>query len=145
MFQINRFGRSLKFMYLCDMKRFLIYSLMAVTLFLGVARFTMPDESAVSTILTGAHQPSTDDNQFHFQAADFYYTGGAGVELFRLQNLFQQSSLRLFSFSSNVLRVANSIQLSHRQYLVSTTSFLLKSAFKQLDGYYLYYLRKILI
>jgi len=127
------------------MKRFLIYSLMTVTLFFGVARLGVSDTVQKTTVSANVNNQNHDDSLFQLSATDFGLAGGVGTEQFRLQNLFQQTSFRLLSFSSNAFRVANSIQLSHRQYLVSVTNFLLKSAFRQLDGYYLYYLRKILI
>ena len=127
------------------MNRFLIYCLTAVTLFLGVTRFVASDKMQSTTVAANADNQKSDRNLFYFSSVDYGFVGGTSAEQFRLQNLFQQTSFRLLSYSSNALRVANSVQLSYRQYLVSASDCMLRSAFKQLDGYYLYFLRKILI
>jgi hypothetical protein len=45
----------------------------------------------------------------------------------------------------NVLRINHSTQLTQQKFCTGTILFHQKSADKKRDGYYLYYLRKILI
>ncbi|MDP4270817.1 MAG: hypothetical protein Q8909_11920, partial [Bacteroidota bacterium] len=57
----------------------------------------------------------------------------------------QQAPLRIHPYLSNAGRLRNYNQLVYRQYLIRKSICLSRSAFIQLDGYYLYHLRKLLI
>lgn len=56
-----------------------------------------------------------------------------------------EGSLRICSYSNNACRLRNIKQLVYQQYLTRKKVCLFRLAFKQLDGYYLYHLRKLLI
>lgn len=134
-------------LYLCDMKRLMAYCLLAVTLLTGVIATTVhTHEIALSKAASAASKEhSPDCKQSSFNATDVFASVGMTNEHIRLANSFQQGSIRLFSSTSHGVRIIYSEQIVHRQYVSGYTDFLLKSAFKQLDGYYLYYLRKLLI
>ena len=63
----------------------------------------------------------------------------------RLTNLFQSISFRLLPSFTNTFRIYYSTQVDLQQFVTGRTFFLLQSAFAQLNGYYLYHLRKLLI
>lgn len=129
------------------MKRFFTYCLLSVALFMGVAfTFVSRNESVkldVSQITT--NKPSADEHQSVFSATDLFLSVAAGNEQIRLSHSFQYVTSRLLPSLSNLFRINHSVQLMNSQYCIGYTGFLLKSAYKQLDGYYLYYLRKLLI
>ena len=128
------------------MKRFLSYCLLAVTLFVGVAYTFMSHKESLKSDIS-AHNDKTTPVQYQYilKATDFFQFVGVGNEPTHVTNAFQQISTRIFSSSSNTLRMVRSSQLIHLKISTGNTVFLLKSSFKQLDGYYLYHLRKLLI
>ncbi len=129
------------------MKRFFTYCLLAVTLFVGVtATSVFRNEHIVpNTGLTGHQRSLPDQRQSSFTANDLFLSVGMGNEQIRLTHSLQNLSFRVLPSLSNASRIIHSTQLVHQKFFTGYTIFLLKSAFKQLDGYYLYYLRKLLI
>ncbi len=91
------------------------------------------------------NKPLADQHQSVFSATDLFLSVAAGNEQIRLSHSFQYVTSRLLPSLSNLFRINHSVQLMNSQYCIGYTGFLLKSAYKQLDGYYLYYLRKLLI
>ena len=129
------------------MKRFLAYCLLAVTLFIGVASTAMfGSESSRSEIkLAANHKVFPDQHQGSFSAINLFLSTGIGNQQTELLHSFQNTSFRLFNTSSNSFSISHSTRQGSRQFSAGCTCFLLKSAYKQLDGYYLYFLRKLLI
>jgi len=129
------------------MKRFLSYCLVAVTLFIGVTYTFTSYRKGFETNLPVCNQNASPTNQerFTLSAADILLSVGVGNEQIRISNAFQQITNRVLSSSANTLRLIRSAQLIHLRISTGKTLFLLKSSFKQLDGYYLYHLRKLLI
>jgi len=133
--------------YFCTMKRFVTYCFIAVTLFIGVASGFMPGSDIHhSSAKTIAHQQKLpDDHQSFFSASDLLLSVGMNNEQIRLTHSVQNISCRIFSSSLNAFRIQHSTQIENQKFCTRTTLFLLNSANKQLDGYYLYHLRKLLI
>ncbi|ADQ80245.1 hypothetical protein Palpr_2109 [Paludibacter propionicigenes WB4] len=129
------------------MRRFLSYCLVAVTLFIGVTYTFTSFRKGFETNVSGHNQKAlpTDQERFTLSAADILLSVGVGNEQVRISNAFQQITNRVLSSSANTLRLIRSAQLIHLRISTGYTLFLLKSSFKQLDGYYLYHLRKLLI
>jgi len=70
---------------------------------------------------------------------------GVNNEQIRLTNSLQNFSYRVLPSLQNPFRIQHSTQITKQIYFTGTTAYLLNSANKQLDGYYLYHLRKLLI
>jgi len=129
------------------MKRFLAYCLVAVTLFIGVATTSVIRNESIKseTTLADNHTALPDQPQFSVSATDMCLSIEIGNEQVRLTNVFQQISFRTLPSCSNTLRLIRSAQLVNQKLAIGNALFLLNSSFKQLDGYYLYQLRKLLI
>ncbi|HEY6914301.1 MAG TPA: hypothetical protein VI413_06465 [Paludibacter sp.] len=129
------------------MKRLLAYCLVVVILLAGVITTSVSaPENVLSKSTSAAGKKNLPDHkQSSFNAADVFASVGMTNEQVRLTNSFQHVTSRIFSSTSNGHRIIYSEQIAQQQYASGYTGFLLKSAFKQLDGYYLYYLRKLLI
>ncbi|MDP4239789.1 MAG: hypothetical protein Q8904_10020 [Bacteroidota bacterium] len=129
------------------MKRFLIYSLLAVALFSGVAVTTLSgnENGRPETKPTVHHKTAPDQQQGSFSAVNLFLATGVGNEQIRLSHSFQHVCFRLLNPFSDSFRINHSTQQERRLFFAGNAGFLLKSAHKQLDGYYLYYLRKLLI
>ncbi|HET7733769.1 MAG TPA: hypothetical protein VFK73_08010 [Paludibacter sp.] len=129
------------------MKRLLAYCLVAVTLLAGVITTSVsaPENVLPKTASAACQKNLPDHKQSSFNAADVFAFVGMKNEQIRLTNSLQHGTSRIFSFTSNGHRIIYSEQIAQEQYASGYTVFLLKSAFKQLDGYYLYHLRKLLI
>lgn len=129
------------------MKRFLTYTLAAVILLIGSARITVPGNETVfqKTGLTEQQLPSSGQPQSAFRADDLLFSAGISNEQIRLNHSLQNFSVRIFTSSVNTFRTLHFTQLGNQKFISTFTVFLLKSAFKQSDGYYLFHLRKLLI
>lgn len=129
------------------MKRFLTPILLAVILFAGITGpFVSGNKTVLSVVESSLPKQSFPDNHHSsFESVDLFVSVGLRNEQIRLTNFFQQASFRLLPSLSNSFRINYSTQLSHQLYTTFRLTFLRKSAFKQLDGYYLYHLRKLLI
>jgi hypothetical protein len=128
------------------MKRLMAYCLVAMTLLAGVITSTVhAPQTNLSETVSASKKNFPDHKQSSFSATDVFASVGITNEQIRLTNSFQQVSIRLFSSNSHDGRIIYSEKIAHRQYVSGYVDFQLKSAFKQLDGYYLYYLRKLLI
>ena len=129
------------------MKRLLTYCLLTVALFMGVATTFVSRNESVKLDMSQAttNKPLPDQHQSVFSATDLFLSIAAGNEQIRLSHSFQYVTSRLLPSLSNLFRISHSVQLMNSLYYIGYTGFLLKSAYKQLDGYYLYYLRKLLI
>lgn len=129
------------------MRRFLSYCLVAVTLFIGVTYTFTSFRKGFETNVPVHNQKASpiSQEQYTLSATDILLSVGVGNEQVRISNAFQQITNRVLSSSANTLRLIRSAQLIHLRISTRYTLFLLKSSFKQLDGYYLYHLRKLLI
>ena len=129
------------------MKRFLAYCLLSVVLLVGAASvFVFRNESVKldgKQLVT--NKPFADQHQSIFSATDLFLSIAAGNEQIRLSHSFQSVTSRLLPSQSHLFRISHSVKLMNNQYFIGYTCFLLRSAYKQSDGYYLYYLRKLLI
>ena len=129
------------------MKRFLAYYFVVIALFIGVVSSTALRNIASSTVTASSDQKQSFPNhhQSFFSAADLFLSAGVNNEQIRLSNSVQNCSYRVLPSLLNAFRINHSIQLSLQKFFTGTTAFLLNSSYKQLDGYYLYHLRKLLI
>lgn len=130
------------------MKRLVTYCLLAVILLMGVTATSVC--STQKFLMTASSitlkQSLPDRHQSSFTAMDLPISVGAtSNEQVRLSNPAQHISFRVLPAFSNMFRINRSVQIAQQQFLSGYTGFLLKSAFKQSDGYYLYHLRKLLI
>ncbi len=132
--------------YFCYMKRFITLLVLTIALFSGVIMLSVPevghsasDHSVQSVSHSSAHRHdclSTDQPLLSDQ--ECLLVSGF--------HTLQQAPLRIQPFSStNAYRLKNFNQLIYLQFLSRRDVCLSRSAFIQLDGYYLYHLRKLLI
>ena len=135
------------FLYFCTMKRLLAYGLLVVVLFIGVISMAMSTgEPLVS--LTNSHentQPEQGQHQSYLAAGNLFIFAGMNNEQIRLTHSMQSISYRIWPSLLNAFRTNRSTQLVHQKFFTGIAVFNLSSANKQLDGYYLYHLRKLLI
>jgi len=129
------------------MKRFLTYCFIAATLFIGVASgFMQGSNMPHSFAKIPSHQQKLPADQPSFySASDLFLSAGMNNEQIRLTHSVQNISYRIFPSSLNAFRIQHSTQIGNQKFVTRSTLFLLNSANKQLDGYYLYHLRKLLI
>ena len=129
------------------MKRFLAYYFVVIALFIGVVSTTAFRNISTATVTAVANHKQSFPNphQSFFSAADLFLSAGMNNEQIRLTNSIQNCSFRVLPSLFNTFRINHSIQLSLQKFFTGTTAFLLNSSYKQLDGYYLYHLRKLLI
>lgn len=127
------------------MKRLIIYCLLTVILILGVASLTVYNKTNASNFgLSGQQQSLPGQSESSFNNKDFFLPVGLGngqPSLLTSQSL----SFRITTSFSNTSRINYLVQLQLQQLAKSNARFLLQSSFKQRNGYYLYYLRKLLI
>jgi len=129
------------------MKRFLAYYLILITLLAGVVSSpAFKNKSCLPVTLSVEHQQSRPtEHQSFFTASDMFLSVGVNNEQIRLTNSLQNFSYRVLPSLQNPFRIQHSTQITKQIYFTGTTAYLLNSANKQLDGYYLYHLRKLLI
>lgn len=129
------------------MKRFLTYTLAAVILLIGSTRITVSGNEIIfqKTGLTEQQLPSSGHHESVFRSDDLLFSKGIGNEQIRLNHSLQNLSVRVLTSSVNAFRALHFTQLGNQKFFSTFTVFLLKSAFKQSNGYYLYHLRKLLI
>jgi len=129
------------------MKRFVTYCLIAAILFIGVASGFMPgsDIHHSDTKTTAHQQKLPKDHQSFFSASDLMLSAGMNNEQIKLTHSGQNVSYRNFPSSLNAFRIHHSTQIGNQKFFTRSTLFLRNSANKQLNGYYLYHLRKLLI
>lgn len=129
------------------MKQFLIYCLVAVSLFMGVNTTSVLRSERVLPQAGGSTQKQTMPKQQHSYLSATYVLVSIGManEQIQFANLFQCFSSRVSTSLTNAFRVSYLQQIAILRYFKFETVFSLTSAFKQLDGYYLYHLRKLLI
>lgn len=129
------------------MKQFLIYCLVAVSLFLGVnTTSVLRSEGVLPQTCSTTHKQTIPEQQHsYFSSADALVAVGMANEQIQLANLFQCFPSRVSTSSTNAFRVSYLQQIALLRYFKFDSVFSLTSAFKQLDGYYLYHLRKLLI
>lgn len=139
---------ELGILYFCVMKQFIIYCLVAVSLFIGVNSTSVlrSERSFPHTCPTTTHKQTIPEHQqSYLSATDVLISIGLKNEQVRLTNLLQCFPSRVTTSSTNAFRVSYLQQIAILRYFKFDSIFSLKSAFKQLDGYYLYHLRKLLI
>jgi len=129
------------------MKRFLAYSIILITLLAGVVSSSaFKNISGLPVNQPVGHQQSRPtQHQSFFTASDMFLSVGVNNEQIRLTNSLQNFSYRVLPSLQNPFRIQHSTQITKQIYFTGTTAYLLNSANKQLDGYYLYHLRKLLI
>lgn len=129
------------------MKQFLTYCLIAVTLITGVASITVfrsESSGPAINITENSHNISNPRKAF-FNDCNLLSTAGIMNEQIRLSHSVQTVSCRAISSLLNFLRKNHKTQITQQKFCTGNILFLQKSADKKRDGYYLYYLRKILI
>jgi hypothetical protein len=128
------------------MKHFVTACLLVIALFASVTSKTVY-ESEAKSVKSGIADRQTlpFQEQGSFNTEDLLIGFGLKTEQARLNNSLHQLSLRIFPSLSNVSRINHSTKLDLQKYITGSSCFLLKSAFKQVDGYYLYNLCKLLI
>ena len=134
-------------LYFYIMKRFLAYYLVAVTLLTGVTSMFAPRSLFfhTPTDLSVHHQPSSNTRPSFVTTIDLFLSAGVNNEQIRLSNSGQNFSYRLLPSQLHAFRMFHSAQVVRQKFFMGTTASLLNSSRKQLDGYYLYHLRKLLI
>jgi len=129
------------------MKRFLAYYLILITLFTGIVSSSLFESRASipESQYRGQNQSNPNPKQSFFSATDLFLPVGVNNEQIRLSNSLQNFSHRVLPSLLNSFRIQHSIQITQQKYCTGTTAYQLNSANKQLNGYYLYHLRKLLI
>ncbi len=135
------------FSYFCAMKRLHSFLLLIVALIYGAIGF------AVSEKIAG-----TSDTQLNLSRGNTlpqkqtYLTGKKHILNLEQEASHphydfrvQHASKRIYPFSSNALRQKIGNLQIERLFIISQISFQQKAAFIKFNGYYLYYLRKLLI
>ena len=133
--------------YFCSMKRFLTCCFIAVTLFYGVASGWMQGSDIQHSYAIAPSLQQTDPNNHpsFFSATDLLLSVGMNNEQIRLTHSLQNVSCRIFPSLLYAFRIQHSTQTGNQKFFIRSSVFLLNSANKRLDGYYLYHLRKLLI
>ena len=129
------------------MKRFLTVCLVAVILLAGVAStFRVQRGTVTPGSTSSSHQGSTpDQHASFFDASDLLLSTGMTNEQIRLTHSIPNLSYRIYPSLLNAFRIKHSEQLVQQKFFSGNVLFLLNYANKQSKGYYLYYLRKLLI
>jgi len=129
------------------MKRFLAYSLVMITLLAGVVSSSLfkNESGRLVPVSSSQQQKAPGQQQTFFSASDLYLSVGVNTEQIRLSNSLQNFSYRVLPSQSNAFSIHHSTQITRQDFFTGTTVSLLNSANKQMDGYYLYHLRKLLI
>jgi len=131
------------------MKKFLTYSMLVVALFFSVALMCNRDVidyelfSLNITNLQADEKPSSSENHFFLSSSDFRLPC-QGNEQIRLSVSLPGSLFRMDPHS-NAFRINLFSKLACQKFYTFFNSFLLQSARKQLKGYYLFHLCKLLI
>jgi len=128
------------------MKRFITICLVVVALLSAITTSRVRvNETVVDKAGLNSQQSLPVERQSGFNANDLFLSVGIGNPQIRLSHLFQYLSLRLTPSLSNLSRINHSVQVDQQKFATCSLSFLLKSAFNQLNGYYLFHLCKLLI
>ena len=123
------------------------YCFVFVALYLGVNSICMFRSEPVlpETNLQANQQSSDEQHPSYFTAGSLFLSAGINNEQLRLSHSLQNISYRIYPSLLNAFRTNHSTQLVHQKIFTGNALFLLNSAKKQMDGYYLYHLRKLLI
>jgi len=135
------------FLYFCTMKRLLASGFLVVVLIFGVISMTMSTREPLVP-LTNTHesqQPAQGQHQSFFGTGNLFLFAGMNNEQIRLTHSMQNVSYRIWPSLLNAFRTNHSTLLVDQKFFTGIAVFNLNSAKKQLDGYYLYHLRKLLI
>jgi len=132
------------------MKKFHSYGLLVVALFFSVAltcnRDVIDSElfslKTTSNLLADENSSSVEDH-FFLSSSDFRLPC-QGNEQIRL-SVSSPGSLFRIDPHSNIFRIKLFSKLAYQKFYTFSNSFLLQSARKQLKGYYLFHLCKLLI
>ena len=131
------------------MKSFITTCLLAIALLVGVTTISVERfGSNITQQNTTTEQPTLAN---HFSNEKQAFLSSTNIqpyafanEQIRLSFSAQNVSVRIFSIS-NASRIIYSSQLANRKFHTADFSYSLQFANKQLAGYYLYHLRKLLI
>ncbi len=132
----------------CRMKHFIPFCLFVVALFAGVTTVSILKSEIVVPkyrLTTGQQNSLPDHHQNNFNPSNLLSEAGVRNGQIRYPNSFQYLSFRVLPSSSKASRIRHSARLEHQKYITGYIRFLLKSAFNQTNGHYLYHLRKLLI
>jgi len=129
------------------MKRILAYFFVAVMLLVAVASTSVFRSERIIPVTNSTSNQQSPQGQHpsFFAAGDLCLSTGINNEQIRLSNSIQNISYRIYPSLLNAFRTNHSTQLADQKISTGTIVFLLSSAKKQLNGYYLYHLRKLLI
>ena len=135
------------FLYFCTVKRFLTYGLLLVVLFIGMNSISVPTNETFAPLTnsTENQQPEQGQHPSYFAAGNLFLFAGMNNEQIRLSHSMQSISYRIWPSSVNAFRTLHSTLLVYQKFFTGIAVFNQSSATKQLDGYYLYHLRKLLI
>ncbi|MDP4239558.1 MAG: hypothetical protein Q8904_08835 [Bacteroidota bacterium] len=129
------------------MRYIITFCLLVVTLFAGAAT-TSISKSEISVpkhLLTSLPRNSSPDHHHtRFNSGNLFFDS-VGNEQIRLTNSLQHLSFRILPSFSKASRVRYSNRLDQQKFITGHAQFLLKAAFNQTTGYYLYHLHKLLI
>ena len=129
------------------MKRFLTICCIAVALFTGVATTSMSGNAGGIAVSSSQdqHQTVPTDHSSFFSAGDLFLPAGLNNAQIRLTHSVLNLSYRSFPSVMNAFRMHYTTHIGNQKFCTRSTLILQNSAKKQLDGYYLYHLRKLLI
>jgi len=123
------------------------YCFVVIALSFGVISVCMFRSEPVlpETNFQGNRQSSQEQHPSFFTAGSLFLSAGINNEQLRLSHSMQNVSYRIYPSLLNAFRTNHSTQLVHQKIFTGNAVFILSSAKKQMDGYYLYHLRKLLI
>ncbi|MDP4239557.1 MAG: hypothetical protein Q8904_08830 [Bacteroidota bacterium] len=125
------------------MKHFLTSCLLVITVFAGVTTISSSKSEIVETkyrVITIQKRSLPDQHRGGFSISNLLMVNGQIRHTNSFQHLFPKASS-----SSKTSRIRHSNKTEHLKIITGYRQFLLKSAFSQRTGYYLYHLQKLLI
>ena len=130
------------------MKRLFSIFTIVVALIYGAIMFSVTSReqaAAPTSSRVNQDQCASNTHRSFVLNAETLLTSGQESTLVNHSYNLQEGSLRICSYSTNACRLRNFKQLVCQQYLSRKNVCQFRLAFKQLNGYYLYHLRKLLI
>jgi phenylalanyl-tRNA synthetase beta subunit len=123
------------------------YCFVVIALSYGVISVCMFKSEPVIPV-TYSHENQQSSQEQHpsfFTSGSLFLSVGINNEQLRLSHSMQNVSYRIYPSLLNAFRTNHSTQLVDQKIFTGNAVFILNSAKKQMDGYYLYHLRKLLI
>lgn len=132
--------------YFCYMKRIVTLLIIIIAIFTGATTIGIPVAGHNAPDNTGLSVSQTDAHRHDCLIKDQILQSGQECLLVSGTHTLQQAPLRIQPYSSaHAYRLKSFNQLIYLQLLCRKDVCLSRSAYIQLDGYYLYHLRKLLI